>query len=86
MDIDNIALEIKALQKKDTEDALNSGFKNKQAWFKHIINSDTDEVAKAILDLSKRYDVSETVIANYFDPTMIVRLIKIKNQDKKITI
>ena len=85
MTIDNVKLELLALQKKDTEDAINSGFKSKDDWFKYILSSDKDEVAEAVLDLSKRYDLDENVIANYFDPTMIVRLIKIKNQAKKIT-
>ena len=86
MNIEDLKLEIKALQQKDTEDAIENGFNDKDEWFKYIINKDNDEVALAIQDLSKRYNVDENVIAVHFDPTMLIRLSKIKHSNKKMTI
>ena len=84
MDIEDFKLELTALQNKDIEDAKNNGFNDKDSWFKHIINSDTDEVAEGIINLANRYDVKDTVVAYYFDPTMLIRLSKIKNQHKNL--
>ncbi len=86
MNIDDFKLELKALQNKDVEDALAAGFEDKDSWFRHIINQDKDEVASAIIDLANRYGVQETVVAYYFDPTMLIRLSKIKANAKQMTI
>ena len=85
MDIEDFKLEIKALQQKDTEDAINNGFNDKDSWFKYIINQEQDEVAQSIIDISKRYQVNENIVAINFDPTMLIRLSKVKNQTKKMT-
>ena len=86
MDIEDFKLELTALQSKDIEDAKTCGFNDKDSWFKYIINKDKDEVAEAILDLAKRYQVQDNVVAYYFDPTMLIRISKIKNSIKKVSI
>ena len=78
--INELKLELMALQLKDTENALNNGFNNKEDWFKYIINSNNDEIAQATLDLSQRYNVNENILAIHFDPTMLLRINKIKNR------
>ena len=83
MNIDDFKLELISLQKRDIEDANNNGFKDKDSWFKHIINSEKDEVAEGIIDLAKRYELNDNVVAYYFDPTMLIRLSKVKNQANK---
>ena len=62
MTIDDLKLELITLQKKDTINALNKGFKNKSEWFKYVINEKEDEVASAILDIAKRYNTSTSNI------------------------
>lgn len=79
MTIEDLKLEIKALQQKDTEDAINNGFNNKDEWLKYILNQGNDEIAKHVQDLAQRYNISDNVIAFYFDPTMLIRLSKVKN-------
>ena len=86
MDIDDFKLELMALQNKDIEDAKAAGFEDKDSWFRYIINSDKDEVAEAVQNLAQRYGVQETVVAYYFDPTMLIRLSKVNASNKKITI
>ncbi len=86
MDIEDFKLELTALQNKDIEDATALGFNNKDSWFKYIINKDKDEVAEAIIDLAKRYQVQDNVVAYYFDPTMLIRISKIKNNFKEASI
>ena len=85
MTIDDLKLELIALQKKDTINALNKGFKNKSEWFKYVINEKEDEVASAILDIAKRYSIKDDIVAYHFDPTMVLRITKVK-KDKEITI
>ncbi len=84
MNIEDLKIELIALQKKDTKNALTKGYKDKESWFKHVINESEDEIAEAILDIAKRYQVKENVVAYHFDPMMIFRISKIK-KDKKIT-
>ena len=86
MDIDDFKLELVALQKKDMEDAKNLGIKDKDNWFRYIINADKDSVAEGVLNLAKRYNIEDNVVAYYFDPTMLIRISKIKESNKKITI
>ena len=83
---EDFKLELMALQKKDTMDANEQGFFDKDSWFKHIINADKDIVAESIIDLAKRYDIKDTVVAYYFDPTMLIRLSKVKNDKKKMAL
>ena len=85
MEIEDFKLELIALQNKDIEDAISAGFNDKDSWFRHIINADKDIVAESIIDLANRYGVNENVVAYYFDPTMLIRLSKIKNESKKMT-
>ena len=84
MEIEDFKLELTALQNKDIEDAKNNGFNDKDSWFRHIINADKDIVAESIISLAERYGVKDTVVAYYFDPTMLIRISKIKNQTKKM--
>ena len=83
MSIDDFKLELIALQRRDVEDATNNGFNDKDSWFKHIINAEKDEVAEGIIDLAKRYELDDNIVAYYFDPTMLIRLSKVKNQAGK---
>lgn len=86
MDIEDFKLELTALQNKDIEDAKNNGFNDKDSWFRHIINAEKDIVAESIINLAERYGVKDTVVAYYFDPTMLIRISKVKNQTKKMAI
>ena len=87
MTIDDLKLELIALQNRDMEDAINNGINNKDLWLKHMMESEEDEVAEGILDLAKRYELDDNVVAYYFDPTMLIRLSKVKNRMKeKLTI
>ena len=79
MSIEDYKLEIVALQRKDTENAKKNGFKNKDEYFKYIINEKKDEIAEAILDIARRYNVDKNIVAYNFDPTMIVRINKLQN-------
>ena len=85
MDINDFKLELVTLQQKDKEDAIKNGFTNKDSWFMHIIKEPNDEVAEAIVSLAKRYDIDENIVAKYFDPTMLIRISKIKKRVKEIT-
>ena len=85
MNMDDFKLELKALQNKDMEDAKAAGFEDKDAWVRHIINAEKDEVAEAVQDLAKRYGVQDNVVAYYFDPTMFIRLSKLKASNKNMT-
>lgn len=86
MDIEDFKLELTTLQNKDIEDAKEAGFEDKDSWFRHIINAEKDEVAEAVENLAQRYGVQDTVVAYYFDPTMLIRLSKIKASKKQMTI
>ena len=56
MNIEDIKLELVALQKLDTQNAINYGAKSKSDWFKQIItNEDNDVIAESIIDLSREY-------------------------------
>ena len=47
MNIEDIKLELVALQKLDTQNAINYGAKSKSDWFKQIItNEDNDVIAE----------------------------------------
>ena len=82
MELEDFKLELIALQNKDLEDAKALGYKDKDSLFKYIINAKEDIVAESIIDLAKRYNIKDTVVAYYFDPTMVIRLSKIKNNLK----
>ena len=84
--LEDFKLELVLLQKKDTEDAINNGFKNKDDWFRYIISQKTDEVAEAIINLAKRYNLNENVVASYFDSTMLYRILRVKRDHKEMTI
>lgn len=84
--LEDFKLELILLQKKDTEDAINRGFKNKDDWFRYIISQKTDEVAEAIINLAQRYNVNENVVASYFDSTMLYRILRVKRDHKEMTI
>lgn len=74
MEISDYKLELMALQTRDTELANEQGFKTKQEWYSHIKNQDTDEIASAVIDLSKRYNIPLNVVADNFDPSMVIRV------------
>lgn len=77
MNIDDIKLEINALQKLDTQNAINSGIEDKKEWFKLQVTSNADDViAESLLDLSSRSEVNPEILARHFDDTMILRVAK----------
>ena len=66
MNIEDIKLELVALQKLDTQNAINYGAKSKSDWFKQIItNEDNDVIAESIIDLSTRANVKPEILAKY---------------------
>ena len=79
MKTEDLRIELKALQRKDTENAITKGFNNKYDWFKFIIKQNTDEIAQSIQEIAQRYQINENIIAFHFDPTMIIRLNKLKS-------
>ena len=77
MNIDDIKLEINALQKLDTQNAINNGIEDKKEWFKLQVTSNADDViAESLLDLSSRSEVNPESWASHFDDTMILRIAK----------
>lgn len=77
MNIDDIKLEINALQKLDTQNAINNGIEDKKEWFKLQVTSNADDViAESLLDLSSRSEVNPEILASHFDDTMILRIAK----------
>lgn len=77
MNIEDIKLELIALQKLDTQNAIKSGAKTKTEWFKNIVTSDNNDViASSLIDLSDRANVKPEILANYFDDTMSLRIAK----------
>jgi hypothetical protein len=81
-DIEDYRLEIILLQEKDTRMAKESGHKTKQDWYNHIINSEADEIAIAIIDISERYNIPVETVASHFDSSMVMRVGKILSEDK----
>ena len=64
MNIEDIKLELVALQKLDTQNAINYGAKSKSDWFKQIItNEDNDVIAESIINLSTRANVKNKGIS-----------------------
>ena len=77
MNIEDIKLELVALQKLDTQNAINYGAKSKSDWFKQIItNEDNDVIAESIIDLSTRANVKPEKHGKYFDNTMPLKIAK----------
>ena len=66
--------EIKRMQLLDNANATALGFIEKKDWFNHICQQDYDYVAKALIELAKRYKLPYERVAHDFDSTMIVRL------------
>lgn len=81
--LENYKLEIRILQQKDQETAIDNGFTNKSDWFKYICQQDYDEIAEAIISIAERYEVPLERVAHDFDSTMVVRLGRIKNREQK---
>ena len=53
MKTEDLRIELKALQRKDTENAITKGFNNKYDWFKFIIKQNTDEIAQSIQEIAQ---------------------------------
>lgn len=83
MTIEDYKLEIKLLQKKDTENAFEHGYTTKKAWLTYINAQTNDETAKNIINIAKRYNVSPYLVALNFDSTMIYRIKKYLLNEKK---
>lgn len=98
--IEDLKLELRALQLKDAEDALNAtkALKSKrknykseeewkekirEEWLKIIKEEGKDEIAKAIIDMSKRYDTPVENIAYFFDPNGLSMLYRVQAELKK---
>lgn len=75
--IDCYLLEIKALQVKDTKNALEKGYNSKNKWFKYIIKQNNDYIANEIIEISNKYNIPLITVAYHFDITMIFRIKKI---------
>ncbi|NLL01417.1 MAG: hypothetical protein GX265_00090 [Mollicutes bacterium] len=78
----DLKLELELLQKKDYEDALNHGIDNKKDWYEYIIKQDKDEIAEAVINVAKRYNVLAENVANIFDSTMVMRITKVMQSKK----
>ena len=76
MNIEDIKLELVALQKLDTQNAINYGAKSKSDWFKQIITTEDNDIIAESIDLSTRANVKPEILANYFDDTMPLRIAK----------
>lgn len=97
--IEDLKLELKALQYKDAEDAVRAT-KNiikkrkdetltdqkqiiKEEWLKIIEKKGKDEIAEAIIDISKRYDTPIENIAYFFDPVGLSMLYRVQAELKR---
>ena len=81
--IEDYRLEILLLQKRDQELALEQGFTTRRAWLENILKQDNDEVAEAIIDMARRYEVPVETVASNFDPaTMTARVLKVLEKQK----
>ena len=84
IDIKDLELELKVLQKKDTEDALEQGFTNKDDWALHKLNTnEKDEVADALIEMGKRYKISPENLAVSFDKRLSMYL-RVQNSKKML--
>lgn len=83
MTIEDFKLEIRLLQQKDTEDAFNSGYTTKKEWYSYISKQENDKIAKAIIELAKRYKISPQLAAINFDSTMMKRINKYLKTNKE---
>lgn len=83
MNIEDIKLEIITLQKLDTKHALERNIENKEQWLKECLNMEKDDIAAAIINLAQRVNINEENIANLFDKTMILRVAKEQQRNKK---
>lgn len=83
MNIEDIKLEIITLQKLDTQKAIEHNIENKEQWLKECLNMEKDEIAQAIINLAHRVNIKEENIANLFDKTMIIRVAKEQQRNKK---
>ena len=84
IDIKDLELELKVLQKKDTEDALAQGFTNKDDWALHKLNTnEKDEVADAIINMAQRYEISQENLAVSFDKSLSMYL-RVQNSKKML--
>lgn len=84
--LEDFKLEIELLQKKDYQNAIEQGFYNKKDWYENIMKASNDEIAEAIINLAKRYDLLVENVANIFDSTMIMRVGKIAKKVKGLNI
>lgn len=85
--LEDYRFEIKALQLADYNNAYENGFTTRESWYNFIVNQDYDDIAQAIINISKRYQVPLDRVAYDFDHTMIMRvgkIIKNKNDAKTL--
>ena len=83
---EDYTFELKLLQLKDTENALENGFKTKNDWFNFIKEQKHDEIAEAIISLSQRESLDVGLVASHFDPTMMFRVANILSKRKTTTV
>jgi hypothetical protein len=84
MKTEDLLLELQNLQKIDTKQALQENIVNKTNWFKNCLQKEEDNIADAIINISTRYNIPELTIAKLFDETMIYRVIKQMERNKKV--
>ena len=80
--LEDYFLEIRTLQMLDYKNATENNFDSRTAWFNHMMSQQKDEIAEAIISLSERYEVPLSRAAEDFDPSMVLRVGRIKNLEK----
>lgn len=74
MTISEYKTELIKLQKIDTKNALNKGYKTKNDWYNYIKNEPHDKIALNIINLAKLCNINPYITAEHFDSTMITRV------------
>ena len=84
MNIEDLKLELITLQKLDTENALKENITNKSTWLNRCLNNDKDEIAESVIEVADRYNIEVLTLAKMFDETMLYRVLKRLNMNKKL--
>ncbi len=84
--MEDLKLEINAIQKVDEEEAKRRGYSDRVSWCKHMLTEESDLIAESVISISDRYEIPLENIAKLFDPsdlTMASRVYQvIKNKNK----
>ena len=74
MTINEYKNEIIKLQKKDTQNAIKSGYKTKISWYNYIKTQKNDQIAISVINIARLCNINPLITAEHFDPTMITRV------------